>query len=314
MALLQRENDNLRAALQWSLDHDDVEAAARLCRALSRFWYTCGYCEEGLRWTARVLAADQPLEPGACAEVLCAAAALAYRRGDPARAKALAEESLTLQHEAGDERGRAMALIYLGYAEQELGRLAQARAYMEEGLALFRALNDAYGMTLVINGLATLLYDQGDSAAAQRLFEEALELARRRGDQDSMATALTNLGWMMVLRGEPAGATYCAESLVIFRRLGNRFGLAFCLEGLAAAAGVAGQPLRAARLFGAAEALREAICAPVTGTNQAYYEQLVVYGRGQGDPASFAAAWAEGRAMPVEQTIAHALAGDLPER
>ncbi len=308
VALLQHENDNLRATLQWSLDHGDVEMAARLCRALSPFWYTCGYLDEGLQWIARVLVADQTLSRGACADMHCAAAALAYRHGDLARSKTLAEECLALQRESGEEGGRAMALIFLGFAEMELGDLEVARSHLQESLAVFRARNDLYGMARSLNALAQVAYDQGDHAAAQRLFEEALELARRRGDHDTMATALTNLGWTKALRGEPASATDCAEALAVFRRVGNRIGVAFCLEGLAAAAGMTGQPLLAARLFGAAEALREAIHAPLTGTNRVYYEQLVAIGRGQGDRASFAAAWAEGRAMADEQAISLAMA------
>ena len=128
-----------------------------------------------------------------------------------------------------------------------------------------------------------------------------------------MATALTNLGWLKILRGEPRSAADCAEALVLFRRVGNRLGVAFCLEALAAAAGMSGQPLRAARLFGVAEVLREAIHAPLTGTNTAYYQQLVAMGRGKGDPGAFAAAWAQGRAMTEDQAISFALSEANPE-
>ncbi len=307
VARLQHENDNLRAALECSLDHGEVEIAARLCRALWRFWYTCGYFDEGLQWTDRVLAAGQTLTPGVRADVLCATAALAYRHGDVSRAKALADECLTLHDEAGNQHGRAMALIYVGYAEQDTGRLAQARLRLEESLALFDAENDTFGMSLASIGLAQVVYDQGDHAGAQRLFEEALELARERGDQDTVATALVNLGLLKVLRGEPGSAADCTEALAIFRRLGNRLGLTFCLEGLAATAGMAGQPLRAARLLGAAEMLREAIHGIVTGTNNVYYQRLVALGRGNSDPGAFAASWAQGRAMTQEQAMSFAL-------
>ncbi len=313
VARLQHENDNLRAALEWSLDHGDVEVAGRLCRALWPFWYTRGYFDEGLQWTDRVLAAGQALTPGVRADVLCATAALAYRHGDVPRSRALADECLTLQDETGNQRGRAMALIYIGYAEQDTGRLAQARLRLEESLALFCAQNDTLGMSLASIGLAQVVYDQGDHAKAQRLFEEALELARQRGDQDTIATALVNLGLLKILRGEPGSATDCAEALAIFRRLGNRLGLTFCLEGLAATAGMTGQPLRAARLLGAAEVLREAIHGLVTSTNNTYYQRLVALGRGKSDPGAFAAAWAEGRAMTEDQATSLALSAADPE-
>ena len=74
-----------------------------------------------------------------------------------------------------------------------------------------------------------------------------------------------------------------------------------------------GRPLRGAHLFGAAEALRQAIHALLTGTIRAYFERLVAIGRGRGDPGSFAAAWAEGSALAEGQAISLALAVDEPK-
>ncbi len=105
---------------------------------------------------------------------------------------------------------------------------------------------------------------------------------------------------------------FCQEGLALFRELGKQTGIAFSLEGLAGVAGAQKQSLRAARLFGAAEALREIINFPLAPSNRAYYERIVATPRAQLDAAAFAVAWAEGRVMTLEQAITLALADDPP--
>ena len=84
------------------------------------------------------------------------------------------------------------------------------------------------------------------------------------GDKQGQATALINLSRAALYQGAaPQAAAHGLESLVLLRELGDREGLAECLEVLAGAAGALDQPLRAAQLFGAAEALRESIGAPL---------------------------------------------------
>ncbi len=92
------------------------------------------------------------------------------------------------------------------------------------------------------------------------------------------------------------------------RELGNKDYIPNCLEGLAEGARVQGDLGRAARLFGAAEALRLAIGVPLPPVDRAIYEHQVTAARAQIDAAAFAQAWEEGRAMPLEQAIAYALA------
>ncbi len=81
-----------------------------------------------------------------------------------------------------------------------------------------------------------------------------------------------------------------------------------CLEKLVGIAVARGQPEGAARLLGATEALRQAITAPMGAADRADYEQSVALAQARLDEHTFAAAWAEGRAMTMEQAIAYALA------
>jgi len=110
-----------------------------------------------------------------------------------------------------------------------------------------------------------------------------------------------------------AARRYYLESLAVRQELGNKGGVAACLEGLAAAAGAAGQLPQAARQWGAAEALREALGASLAPQERADHDRQVAAVRIALGPAVFAAAWAEGRALPLDQALAALEAPDGAE-
>ena len=133
-----------------------------------------------------------------------------------------------------------------------------------------------------------------------------------------IAATLGYLGMVHQAQGHDALATArLAESLTLYRHMDDRWGITFVLEGIGVLAATQGQRLedaqpgglRAARLFGAAEALRETLGAPLFPSHLNHYQQGVAAARAQLDDKTFAAAWAEGRAMTLEQAIAYALDG-----
>jgi DNA-binding CsgD family transcriptional regulator len=81
-------------------------------------------------------------------------------------------------------------------------------------------------------------------------------------------------------------------------------GVAFSLEGLAGVVAAQGELVWAAQLWGAAEALRETIHAPIPPVERAGYERSVAKARAHLGQQAFAAAWAEGRTMEPEQALA----------
>jgi hypothetical protein len=97
------------------------------------------------------------------------------------------------------------------------------------------------------------------------------------------------------------------ESLALNKKLGRAEGVAWGLEGLAMAAGASGQPLRAARLFGAAEAMRVAFSLQLPEQARALLQRSVQAARPQASPTEWDMAWAEGRAMPPQQAAEYAL-------
>jgi tetratricopeptide (TPR) repeat protein len=287
--------------------------AARIAGAVWPVWWAGGHLIEGRRWLEQVLQAGArgatPLPSVIRAKVLNGAGGLAFQQCDYASARAYLIECLDLRPEIGQTRIFANVLNVLGLVALEQEDTAGAQAYLEESLALFRALgDDDSGIQQLLNNLANLAFTQKDYGRATRLWDESLALSRRQGDQAAIATALTNLGWATLLQNHhEQAAAFCREALALARELGNQPILIFDLEGLAGVASAQGQATRAARLFGAAQALREAMHFPLAPSNQVYYEQMSSTARNQLGEAAYAAEWTMGGSMTSEVAAAYAL-------
>jgi hypothetical protein len=134
-------------------------------------------------------------------------------------------------------------------------------------------------------------------------------LGRRAGVPVAVVWGACELGLLLLWEREyPAARAALEEGIRIGQELGRKFPTIRCLEGMAQLAWAQGDPRRAARIFGAAEALREAHRFPLPSVDRVDYECVPAIAAALGDEA-FAAAWAEGRAMTLEQACAYALAG-----
>jgi len=305
---LEREHGNLRAALDWALDCGQVALAAQLCGTLWHFWAMHGHLSEGRRWLQRARARGDRLMPSVRAMLLNGEGSLAYYQGDQAGARALFGAGLALAREGGDRWGMAFALDGLGAQATNQGDYEQALAFATQSLALSREIGDKWLSGITLINLGELARQRGDTDQATRLYEESLALLRGVGDRLFAAIVLDDLGQVAQDQGryEQAQAIH-QESLSLCRELGCQRGVAMCLEKLAGVAAAQGQAERAARLLGAAEALRQAVGSPGEGTDRLDYERFVARARAGLDDESFATAWAKGRAMTLEQAIAYAM-------
>jgi tetratricopeptide (TPR) repeat protein len=321
---LEANHDNLRAALDWALEQRDAEIALRLGLALGPFWWTHGYQREGFQWleailtisTVRPKLRDQAERwTSLRADALNAAALMAWARGDYAQATALHAESLALAQELENEALIVRSLSGLGMVALYQGDHARATALLTEGLTLARVLDEKRLLILPLINLGMMAWHQGDYARATVLLIESLAAAQAAEDQTGTAWSLRSLGMVAWLQGDHDRATALhIESLPLSRELDDWWGMTECIEGLAWTACSQGQATddaprfaRAARLLGAAVALRESTGNPMPPAYRAVNDRTTAAIRAHLDEATFAAAWAAGQTMTLDEAVAYAL-------
>jgi predicted ATPase/DNA-binding SARP family transcriptional activator len=248
---LEREHDNLRAAIHWSIEHGageehvdresgqrrrsgPGEAGLRLGGALWRFWGLRGYWAEGRERLVALLArADLSSRIAVRAKALNGAAYLAFDQGDYAGARVLLEESRRICIASGERPGLAEALNILGQVTREQGQYEAARALHEESLAILRELGDAWSIAHTLINLGYVAASQGDYRTPRVFLEESLAILRELGDTLGIAEALSALGQHAREQGDHRAAWAClAESLAIHREMDGRLGLAEALNEL----------------------------------------------------------------------------------
>jgi predicted ATPase/DNA-binding SARP family transcriptional activator/uncharacterized protein HemY len=232
---------------------------------------------------------------------------IAYEQGDYRTAKRLHEESLAIRRELGDRQGIATSLSSLGSIAYEQGDYGAAKDLYAESLAIRRELGDKGGIAASHDNLGLVAFEQGDYGTAKKLHEEGLAIRRESKDRWGIAYSLHYLGSVAFQQGDYGAARgLFEESMTIRRELGEKWCIASLLEEFVKLAAQR-QPERAARLWGAAEALREAIGTPLPPKERKEYGRQIAALREALGEKGFVAAWAEGQAMMLEEAIAYAL-------
>ena len=322
LGILEAEHDNFRSALSWTLGPEDTgeptaeraEVGLRLAAALAQvqFWAAYGP-SEGLRWLESGLSGATAAPSQVRAEALGHAGFLALWQGDYRRAIVLLGEAMALHKELGDKAGIATSIFHLGNVALHIGDHKRAEVLRLEAEALLPGLSDPQARALVLYFLGTAALAEGDRDRAEALAEEALGLNREVGNLRGMAMCLTNLGVSALERGDPERArSIYEEELHVLLRLRDKMGTAYGLRGMAGVAALRGEAERAARLWGAVEALQEAIGMRLSPLDRAHpdYEGLLDAARPRLGEAAWEAALAEGRAMTPEEAIEYALAAE----
>jgi predicted ATPase len=239
------------------------------------------------------------------AEALYDLSYLAFSQGDYDKAYALKEESLALFRELGDKWSIAYLLLQVVSVASYQGNYDKACPAAEEGLALFRELGDKEGIADALHSLGGVMLNQGNHARARVVLEEGLALYRDLGLKRGIARVLFSLGRVAFSQGDYAKAEALhQEDLLLFKELDDKWLIALSLEELGAVVAMQGKPRWAARLVGAAAALREAIGSIPLPAERTNYERGIGYARTQLGEEVFAAALAEGRTMTPEQVLA----------
>ncbi len=222
---LEVEQDNLRAALSWTLESQEAEMGLWLAGALLAFWRASNQDREGRSWCEQVLA--QPgaqARTAARAKALLAAGTTTMFQGDPPEAHRLLEESIAIGREVGRvaKRNLAHALAMLASGALLQGNLSAARELAAEGVRLFREVGEAWGTALALFTLGNATVELGDPGTARSFLEESAALFRMIGDKQRLALPLNALGLVALHQGDAAAArAHFEEALAVAQGTGD---------------------------------------------------------------------------------------------
>jgi predicted ATPase/DNA-binding XRE family transcriptional regulator len=235
---------------------------------------------------------------------------VAREQGEYERARARFEELLTLERGNGGQRETVTAfLALLGLADiaRERGDAASVVSYCEESLILTRAIGAPAMESFAINNLGLAAWMQGDLRRAGELLADSVRRHQEMGNRSGVAEVLGNVARLARAEGRIDDARAAlGESLTLSRASGPFCVLVSDLEELAGLEG-GHRAEGAARLFGAARAVRDDRGMPRWPILQATYERDLDATRARLGDAAFAAAWARGQGMTMEDAVTLAL-------
>ena len=223
---LEAELDNLRAAMDWSLESDQGETALRICGALANFWLSRSHISEGLMSIAKALAVSAG-QTAMRAKALNAEGNLTYTRGDYAHALESYHKGLDIYRGLNETAGTAKILNNLGNIVSLQGDFSRAREYYEEALMLQRQVGRTPLLSVLLGNLGNVFTQLGDYEHAHDLLTEALGLLRENNDKWGMAFIQQNLGEIAEARGDGNQARELyASSLALREQIDDRLGIA----------------------------------------------------------------------------------------
>lgn len=308
MNQLELEHDNLRAALTWSLESNQIEPGLQIAGTLAWFWRNNGHLREGNRWLEKMLMSDIGARGRERAKALRASSILSRDMGDYRQAGIRAESSIEMYREVGDVRGAGLALADLGACLHLDGKPEEAMESLQESLYLLQSTGEWWGVAYAHLWLGDAWFRSGDTARAAESWQESLRLTQELGDDSLIAWSLGGLGDVARLQGDTRRALeLLREALALYRDIGTMLEPPWTLEALGLVAAALGESQRAARLWGAASAWREAINEPLPLTYQNDYAASIDQVRTQLGEKVYESALSEGRAMSFEQAIEYAL-------
>jgi predicted ATPase/class 3 adenylate cyclase len=311
---LEADYGNLRAALTWSLgssadgpapDGEQVAIGLRLAGALGQFWTIRSHAGEGRQWLQRAvdLAAADAGAP--LARVAHWLGMLLIQHGELDAAVRLFERSLAIWREIGERDQQARELNSLGGAHRRRGDLDAARSALGQCIVICREVGNEGRLGGALTNLGQTELFAGRLDLAAELLQEALALHRRHDDSMGAAVDLISLAYTRLLTGRAREARdLLSGTLGYLASSGDAEAIADVLELAACIAAELGEGLRAARLAGAASALREEADMPVSPEDAEALERFLAPARAATAPGEWDAELAAGRALTQEQAVA----------
>ena len=248
---LEREHDNIQAALEWNLATPDGRILAlSILATLTWFWYRRGFFNEGRIWTDRLLAASKGEPDTIRAAALQMSSRMAMWRGDLVTAVTRARESLTLWQRLEDEQQVPMSLLETGVALINTGEDHEAHTLLKEAEALFKESRASYFHAITLVHLGNVALGLGNPVEARGWLEKAYPLFKEIGEEWGLYFVLNNLGEVnRVLGNYQEAYGYYKESETYLRATGDKGDLARLIHTLGYIAGHEGDDALAEAQF-----------------------------------------------------------------
>ncbi len=230
LEVLDREQDNLRAGLQWSLSSGSIEQALAMAVACSYFWQIRGhrYRSEGRRWLEDAIAASESdrASPRARGRALYWAGTFAAEQFDFDTARARLQAALELWQSLDNERGVAEAQLGLATVYRDMAEYERAEELLRDSLARSRQLGDRLKVARVLRVLGNVALRRGDGNGAAAVLGESLEILQALGENHLVGHVWDHIGEAEQLRGQ------LQRALEAHRRGAELLEAAGCEEGV----------------------------------------------------------------------------------
>jgi predicted ATPase/Tfp pilus assembly protein PilF len=308
---LEREHDNLRAALEWWLQNEP-ETALRICGSAWRFWLTRGHITEGRNWLKRAL--DSSRAPSlARGKSLLADGTLAFHQGELGTARMLLNEAWETSKTIGAQQLMGRCCNALGVLASCAGDFGEARRRYEEAVKIAQESGDQPLLPMLFNNLGEITEAEGEYGKARLLYEQAVD-GLKSGSQMNLAFALSNLGGAAYQQSDYREARACyTKALIKAQEFGSKKAIIYCLDGFAALAVSEGSPEISAQLCGAADALRQSIGIEQEPHERKRRDQYIARIEASLAEVTISEKMNKGRAMSVSEAVNLALKTS-PER
>lgn len=300
--------DNLRTALDWTIETGQTKLALQMVRKLDWFWFIRSDHNEGRQWLERVLKLpDTPLYHEAHAEALYDIAHHIWLQVGYIETRPYAEQALSIARIHNDKRNIARALSILGLVLADEKNFTEAQSALEESMALYQEVGDKWGYAHALTCLGHVWQVQGNLETAASLRAQALELFRKLGDRYFESATLNFLGMIQATQGNlERGMAELRESLILAQQLDSRYEIAMTLWSFAKVSQTEGNQQRAVHLYLAAKNAYDSIGA-WTKEHDLKFEDYLIPGRAALGESAFEEAVEKSRAMTMEQAVAYAL-------
>lgn len=305
-------DDNIRAAMEWSLNNptnlEALASGAMLCASLDNFWQIHGRLNEGRTWQARFMPFCQQLSPSTAVRLLNTSGWFFQLQGEYEIAKTRHNQALEIARDLNQLSWIATTLILLGTHAGRTGNYVEAEKLFSEALAFRPLINDSgmffYSWPALLNNLAIVAKYLGQYERALALLEETYGLQEAAGNKQGMAGALANMGNIAILQENFSKATALYQRSVELRRqLNDQTGLINALAGLGYLAIAQGKYEAGIKLYGAFHIVSRTLNISIPPAARPNYEKNLVLAQAALGERGFATAWGQGATLTLEEAL-----------